>query len=1069
MAGQGLSPCRKEGRFARALRISARIGLGLALTACVALGFAPSGEAQTSGLGGDISGILQQMQNNGTQGITAPSSTRQPQSQTIQAPSGPPPVTTPSRIELVMSKRAGLPLRQFGYDVFTGMNQITVPQVGSVQGYYVLGPGDQLHISLRGQENAAYDVYVGNDGNVTLPKLPPVRAAGRTFSDFQASLEAAVKQAYISTSVYVSVGQFRQINVTVAGEVNAPGVKQLTGMSSPLDALILALGVKNSGSLRNIKILRGGRTIPFDLYRTLLVDSTARPVLLTDGDRIVVPPVGKVVAASGWVGRPGIFELAPGQDRMPLSELLRLAGGLQVRGAYRYSLLTTGAGGARAMDALTSLKGEYAKDGDILFVEQAVSTEEGSFQLLGPTSLAGFYSLSKYSTLADLLRSPGAMGQSPYMLLGVISRMDPRTLQRKVVGFSPTEIRDGRANITLQSRDIVRVFSRSEFDQLVNAVNIYSARLDYLDVVNQPGMLGSAAEISAHAQQQAVNAAIYASVVPGGGLNPYWPGMSQYATNMANPAFAGTMTPNGMQGGAVSGQNPNLPLQQQGQYPGVVPGATQNPYAAGQGAMGAAAQPYGTTTGQVPGQIPQQTYPQLYQQNPYYGAQGTAYPTTGYQGAAGYPNATGYSSYLQRMGVNGVPAPGAPGYSQYLYDQRQIALQQQNDQIQQAISGPFALDQRMSSEGNIPVNAEIVNVAQLSSQIGVAPDVMISFLADHRVTLSGAVRGPGTFLVGGPVALEDLVESAGGPEKWTDMSRVDLQRTLVNTKTGQSKTTQSTIALDGTKLASVEVLPRDTFRFDPVYTDADQGTVAVQGEVRFPGNFSLVRGQRLSELLKQAGGLTPQAYPYGAVFLRKSAAQVQQDGYERAAEDIQKQLMMAVAQGSTSNTGAPNADAAAFLQGLVQQLHNTRASGRVTVVADPAVLATKPEDDVVLQPGDFLYIPQRPSDVTVVGEVLNPGSYPQKPNMNVEDYISQAGGYGRYADDGYVFIVNPDGSSRQMDAGLFHFNSDQLAPGSLIVVPRNLRPTEFQQLTLLVSKVFSDLAVAAASLSVVSR
>jgi hypothetical protein len=89
--------------------------------------------------------------------------------------------------------------------------------------------------------------------------------------------------------------------------------------------------------------------------------------------------------------------------------------------------------------------------------------------------------------------------------------------------------------------------------------------------------------------------------------------------------------------------------------------------------------------------------------------------------------------------------------------------------------------------------------------------------------------------------------------------------------------------------------------------------------------------------------------------------------------------------------------------------------------------------------------------------------------MNVEDYISQAGGYGRYADDGYVFIVNPDGSSRQMDAGLFHFNSDQLAPGSLIVVPRNLRPTEFQQLTLLVSKVFSDLAVAAASLSVVTR
>jgi len=122
-----------------------------------------------------------------------------------------------------------------------------------------------------------------------------------------------------------------------------------------------------------------------------------------------------------------------------------------------------------------------------------------------------------------------------------------------------------------------------------------------------------------------------------------------------------------------------------------------------------------------------------------------------------------------------------------------------------------------------------------------------------------------------------------------------------------------------------------------------------------------------------------------------------------------------------------------------------------------------------VQPGDFLFIPQRPSSVTVVGEVLNPGSYPQKADRSVEDYIEMAGGYGRYADDSYVYVVNPDGSSHPVQSSLFRFGSDRLAPGSLIVVPRDLRPFDLQQFAVAISKILSDLAVSAASISVVSR
>lgn len=944
----------------------------------------------------DISSILQQIQQgNGPQQVTAPP---QPQAQTIQAPAGPPPVSAPSRIELIMSDRAGLPLRQFGYDLFAGLNQISVPQVGSIQGYYVLGPGDELQISLRGQENASYSVVVDNDGNVSLPKLPPIRAAGRTFSDFQASLQSAVKQAYISTNVYVSVGQLRRVSVTVAGEVNSPGVKQATGLSTPLDALVLSLGVKKSGSLRNIRIIRGGRTIPYDLYHVLLNDGSAPQIFLQDGDRIVVPTLGKVAAVSGWVRRPGIYELAPGQSAIALQELLRLGGGLQVRGHFRYSLQTTDVDGRLNFRALSGLGGQ-AQDGDILFVEQAAAGSAGRFEFFGPTSLAGEYSLGKYRNLSDLLRAPGTMGEAPYMLLGLISRKDPKTLQRHMIAFAPAEIRAGRNDIALQDEDIVRVFSRREAALMTNAVDIYVRKIDFIGVASKPSEAVSAAAATSAALKDAVNAAIFAA--------PSDRSISQYA-----PQAQKAEQPESAQLAAMANA-PSLPPPAMGAMPAVPASDAM----AGQ----AAALPNG-----------QPMPPQ----------------------AAALPS--------------GQPMP--PQAAPQLTDSGQAILEQ-NNMIQRATAGPFTLDQRVSSQGNVPITSELVNVAGLGQQIGIDPVVLISFLSDHRATLNGAVRNPGTYLIGGGIKLDELVEAAGGTQSWTDLSAVSLQRTQVDPASGRSKTQQLTVPISGQNLASIDVQLRDIFRFNPIYTDTDQGTVVVQGEVRFPGTFDLTRGQRLSELLQQAGGLTPQAYPYGAVFLRKSAAQTQKIGYEHAADDIQKQLMMAVAQGSGPNamTSAPTAEAATFLQNLVQQLHNTQPTGRITVIADPAVLATHPEDDIVLQPGDFLYIPQRPSSVTVVGEVLNPGSYPQKPDLTVDDYIEMAGGYGRYADDSYVYVINPDGSSKQVKSSLFHFGSDRLAPGSLIVVPRDLRPLDWQRFAIDIGKILSDLAISAASISVISK
>ena len=96
-------------------------------------------------------------------------------------------------------------------------------QSGGVQDGYVLGQGDQLIFVLRGQENSTYRLRIDRDGTVILPKLSPIQAAGRTFGEFRKDVEARVARSYVSTNVYVSLADVRQVSVLVSGEVRAPG------------------------------------------------------------------------------------------------------------------------------------------------------------------------------------------------------------------------------------------------------------------------------------------------------------------------------------------------------------------------------------------------------------------------------------------------------------------------------------------------------------------------------------------------------------------------------------------------------------------------------------------------------------------------------------------------------------------------------------------------------------------------------------------------------------------------------------------------------------------------------
>jgi protein involved in polysaccharide export with SLBB domain len=301
---------------------------------------------------------------------------------------------------------------------------------------------------------------------------------------------------------------------------------------------------------------------------------------------------------------------------------------------------------------------------------------------------------------------------------------------------------------------------------------------------------------------------------------------------------------------------------------------------------------------------------------------------------------------------------------------------------------------------------------------------------------------------------------------WADQSGVELLTTVVDGQTGRAATQRQSLPLRQGTLASYIVRPRDQIRFNRVFNDVGGGSVALQGEVRFAGAYPIVRGERLSELLMRAGGLTATAYPAGTVYLRKSAAQVERDGYIRAANEIQDQLLVGMAR--VGNDKIPPETFQA-MQGFINRLRTQKAAGRVSFVADPSVLAAHPEMDPLVEPGDTIYIPQRPSTVAVLGEVMQPGTYLYQPGQSLEDYVQKAGGYAQFSNEKLTFVVMPDGTARKLERSLFGFDNARLPPGSAIVVPRDLTPIDTRQIILDVTGILSSLAVSLASLAVISR
>lgn len=369
----------------------------------------------------------------------------------------------PSPIEREYRDRLADPtLRQFGYDLFQSASGATGGLTGAVGDDFVVGVGDDVIVQFQGATNDSKTVRISRDGRLVVGALPPIQAAGRSLGAIRRDLETVAKRTLLGTEVFVSLGSVRAVTVFVGGEVDRPGQYNLTALSDVSAALAQAGGVRRSGSLRNVRIVRDGATINVDLYGLLGI-GTPPSVRLRDGDRIIVPVIGDTVAIGGSVARPGIYEFRKGAS---LGSVLGYAGGaLRPRGNQIAISRITADGGEQYIRAAT-LNTAMVPGDALQLTGGSAGGSVGRVVLRGYVSNPGARALVSATTVRDLLGDISDLRADTYLPMAVLIRRDPATAARVFQPVNLLTALNNRPSVALRSDDRLYVFSRADIDFL---------------------------------------------------------------------------------------------------------------------------------------------------------------------------------------------------------------------------------------------------------------------------------------------------------------------------------------------------------------------------------------------------------------------------------------------------------------------------------------------------------------------------------------------------------------------------------------------------------------------------
>ncbi|MDQ8205639.1 SLBB domain-containing protein [Pelagicoccus sp. SDUM812003] len=328
------------------------------------------------------------------------------------------------------------------------------------------------------------------------------------------------------------------------------------------------------------------------------------------------------------------------------------------------------------------------------------------------------------------------------------------------------------------------------------------------------------------------------------------------------------------------------------------------------------------------------------------------------------------------------------------------------------------------------------------------------------VSISGSVRHPGEYPLDQQMPISDLIRAGGGFTQDAYTLEAELLRFSDNGKTVRDSILLpiDLVSLESNPSLDIELKPFDllTIKRIPEWTENEQ--IELSGEIRFPGVYTIERGETLSQVIERAGGLTSLAHPESAVFLRESLRVAEQENILK----LRERLRGEIASTSLQNDDV-SSDSISTAESLLEQLENTEAAGRLVINLPEILMGMR---DVTLKAGDKLKVPKEPQAVTIIGSVNYPTSHLYQNDLTRDDYISLSGGLMRNADKKQIYIVRANGRVETEKRSRFFPNgSISIQPGDTIVVPIDVDRMAPLKLWSATSQIFYQIALGAAAIN----
>ncbi|MBW2535119.1 MAG: SLBB domain-containing protein, partial [Deltaproteobacteria bacterium] len=332
------------------------------------------------------------------------------------------------------------------------------------------------------------------------------------------------------------------------------------------------------------------------------------------------------------------------------------------------------------------------------------------------------------------------------------------------------------------------------------------------------------------------------------------------------------------------------------------------------------------------------------------------------------------------------------------------------------------------------------------------------------VHLGGRIMAPGAYPLEAGMRVRDLVFAGGKFQEAAYTLGAELTRQVI--KDGKLFSTEHIpidlpAAMAGDEQANLVLQAHDQLVIKELPLWRERPSVTIRGEVFFPGTYPVSRGESLRSLIERAGGPTEAAHLPAAAFFRKDLREKEQKEIDALAARLEADVAaMSQAQAALDPEQQQRTNATA--QSLLKQLRQTKATGRLVIPLPDILDGTV--DDVILEDGDVLYIPDVPQEVTVLGRVFYPTSHLYRDFLERDDFIEQSGGLTHDADDDRIYIVGADGAVRGSGGcRWFRRTKQRVFAGDSIVVPPDLEPMTTLAMWSDVSKIVYQLGISAAA------